>query len=257
MKRLITSITLLALTVPAIAADMPVKAPAVQRPLIFYGGSGGYCGVAMGGEATKVAAAGVVTPGATYDAGALVGLSCGYTMAMSADRWAGVEATYARSNTSGTVTAIPGVVASTKQNQSFDLTAMYGAPLSVLSTIFSNAAAGFGALPPQAPGVNSTVHLFILAGLRYGQVTNTITDVTVPGLAAIEESHNKIRAKLGVGNIIQATNSSVVKTTAEWTFGSQNSGAGFLLVPGATIKDGANFRVMSGVYWNLNSLYGS
>lgn len=212
------------------AADMPVKAPraTVQAPL-FYGGSGAYCGAGTGGEATKVSSAGTV---ATYEAGALLNLNCGYTFAVGADRWAAVQANYAYSNVDAKSLCGVGSNCAVDSKQSLDLKAMYGARLSVLSGIFSNAASGFGALPPVPVGaINTTMHPYISAGVRLTQDSTTIDGI-------VAEKKNRVRGILGVGAMYQTNSNTTINTFADWTFGSGR----FLLQPGAEIKVGSTFR---------------
>lgn len=212
----------------AFAADMPVKVPVPRAP-IFYGGSGLYCGLGTGGEATKVAATGGA---ATYEAGALLNTNCGYTMALSNERWAAVQVNYARANTDANAGCAPGAMCTIDNRQSADFKVMYGAPLSALSSIFSNAATAFPALPPIPIGaINTTMHPYIAAGARVTQ-----DRVSLNGL--VDEHKVKVRGLLGVGAIYQTNTNTTINTFADWTFGSGK----FLLQPGAEIKVGSTFR---------------
>lgn len=228
MRTLITALALI-LTVPASAADLPVL-KAVPRAPIFYGGSGFYCGMGTGGEATKVAATGRA---ATYEAGGLVNGNCGYTMALSSERWAAIQVNYARANTDASATCMVGTTCAVDTTQSADIKVMYGAPLSALSAVFSNAAAGFPALPPIPVGaINTTMHPYIAAGARVTQERANLGGV-------IDERRTKVRGLLGVGAIYQTNTNTTVNTFADWTFGAGK----FLLVPGSEITVGSTVRV--------------
>lgn len=240
MKNFLAAIALIALGVPtAFAADLPVKGLAVPRAPLFYGGSGFYYGLEMGATQTKLggSAAGVNI----YSAGATMSATAGWTRAVGADRWMAIEASGNWSNADASALDANGVAVSVKRKYSMDLTAMYGAPASVLAGIFSNADVAFGALPGSPCGgalacIASNIHPFILAGIHYGRTTTDISNV--PGLAGLEENRNKLRFQAGVGALVQVTNATVWRTTAAWTFGSQDKGAGFLFVPGASINEG-------------------
>lgn len=227
MKRILLALTFLT-PLLAHAADMPLKAPFIQRAPIFYGGSGFYAGIGTGGEATKIAATGAV---ATYEAGALLNMNAGYVMSVGDDRFLAFQVNYARSNTD----ANPCVVAvdcKVDHRQSGDFKVMYGAPLSVLSGIFSNAAAGFPALPGIPVGaINNTMHPYISVGAWVTQ-----DRVNLAGL--VDEHKTKIRGLLGVGAIYQTNTNTTVNTFADWTWGSGK----FLLQQGAEIDVGSTFR---------------
>lgn len=221
-----------ALASPAIAADMPLKAPLRQLAPIFYGGSGFYWGFGTGGEATKVAAPGAV---ATYEAGGLLNANAGYTFALTNERWAAIQINYARSNTDASAAAaavcLPGAVCAIETKQSADIKVMYGAPLSVLSSIFSNAETGFGALPPIPPGaINNTMHPYIAAGVRFTQDHALIN--------GMDQKRIKPRGLLGVGAMYQTNTATTINTFVDWTFGQGR----FLLVPGQQIEVGQTFR---------------
>lgn len=215
--------------ISANAADIPLKAP-IQRAPIFYGGSGFYCGAGAGGEATKVAATGNA---ATYEAGGLLNANCGYTMAVGTDRFLAFQVNYAYSNTDTKDACAVGANfnCAVDNKQSGDFKVMYGAPISALSAIFSNATAGFPALPPIPVGaINTTMHPYIAAGVRVTQ------DHLVTNL--VDEKKTKVRGLLGVGAIYQTNTNTTINTFADWTLGSGK----FLLQPGAEIKVGSTFR---------------
>lgn len=216
-------------TLPAMAADLPpLKAPVVQRAPIFYGGSGFYCGAGAGGEATKVAATGA---SATYEAGGLLNFNCGYTMAVGTDRFLAFQANYAYSN-ADSKDVCGGLNCAVDNKQSADFKVMYGAPISALSAIFSNATAGFPALPPIPIGaINTTMHPYISAGARITQDHTFLAGI-------VDEKKTKIKGLLGVGAIYQTNTNTTINTFADWTFGSGK----FLLQPGTEIKVGSTFR---------------
>lgn len=221
---------LLALSGQALAADLrlPLKAP---PQMIFYGGQGAYCGAGPGGEATKIGAAGVANA-AVYEAGGLMNLNCGYTWAVGTDRWVAIQANYAYSNQDARVVGVNGSLVDVEKHQSGDLKVMYGAPLSVLSGIFSNAAAGFPALPPVPPGaINSTMHPYVSAGARVSRDT-----ATIDGL--VDQRKTKVKPLLGLGAIYQTNTATTINTFVDWTFGSGR----FLIQPGAEVKEGSAFR---------------
>lgn len=225
-KLLIAALALFA--IPAFAADMPVKAP-IQRAPIFYGGSGFYCGAGLGGEATKVAATGVV---ATYEAGGLMNFNCGYTMAIANDRFLAFQANYSYANTNNKTVCPVGVDCEVGNKQSGDIKVMYGAPISALSAIFSNAATGFPALPPIPPGaINTTMHPYISAGARIVQDRALLTGI-------VDQKKTKVKGLLGVGAIYQTNSNTTINTFADWTFGSGK----FLIQPGTEIEVGSTFR---------------
>lgn len=230
MKRTLVISALAALfAAPAIAADLPpLKAP-IRAP-IFYGGSGFYYGIGTGGEATKVAATGQA---ATYEAGGLLNANAGYAMAIGADRFLAFQVNYSRANTDGQPNCIGAVVNCTVDaKQSGDFKVMYGAPISALSAIFSNATAGFPALPPIPVGaINSTMHPYITAGVRITQDHVLLANL-------VDEKRTKVKGLLGVGAIYQTNTNTTVNTFADWTFGS----GAFLLQPGTEIKVGSTFR---------------
>ena len=234
----------------AVAADMPVKgrlAP-VQAPL-FYGGSGFYYGMEVGATQTKLGGA---TGGVNlYSAGGTMSATAGWTRAVGTDRWIAFEGSANWSNADASAVDSSGVAIKVKRKYSMDLTVMYGAPASVLAGIFSNADIGFGALPTSPCGgtlacIASNVYPFILAGMHYGRTT---TDISMSGLTGLEENRNKLRFKAGVGTLVQVTNATVWRTTADWTFGSQDKGAGFLFIPGASINEGGTVAIKSGVFY--------
>lgn len=240
----------------AFAADLPVKAVRAPALPIFYGGSGGYCGMGMGAEQTKLGTAAVVLPapavpvaGATtvYAAGGLMNATCGYTFAVGPDRWAAFEGTYSFANTD-TSTAVGAMVITMARKQSLDLTAMYGAPSSILGSIFGASPVAFGPLPAVGTTPNPSVSPFILAGVRYGQTTNAIVIPAALGVIALEEKHSKVRPKVGMGVLVQMTTDTVWRSSVDWTPG--NSQPGLLFVP----RDGATVRVTTGVYRSLGSL---
>jgi hypothetical protein len=241
---------LLLASAAAMAADLPLKAPVPRAPL-FYGGSGFYWGVEAGATQTKLG--GTAGTGVNvYSAGGTLSGTLGWTRAVGADRWMAVEASVTGSNADASVMDASGASVNVKRKYSFDITGMYGAPASVLAGIFSNADVAFGGLPMSPCGgalacIASNVHPFILGGLRYGRTTSDIS--LAPGLAALEESHNKLRVKAGVGTLVQVTNSTVWRTTADWTFGTQSKGAGFLFVPGASVNEGGTVSVKSGLFY--------
>lgn len=249
--RIALAAALAVLSSAAMAADMPVKAAKVPPLPLFYGGSGFYWGVEVGATQTKLG--GTAGTGVNvYSAGGTLSFTAGWTRAVGADRWMAVEASGTGSNADASVVDAAGAAINVKRKYSFDITGMYGAPASVLAGIFSNADVAFGGLPMSPCGgtlacIASNVHPFILAGLRYGRTTSDIS--LVPGLAALEESHNKLRAKAGVGTLVQVTNSTVWRTTADWTFGTQSKGAGFLFVPGASVNEGGTVTVKSGLFY--------
>lgn len=218
----------------ASAADLPVKTPRAAPLPIFYGGSGAYCGAGAGGEATKVA--GVNSP-ASYEAGGLINLGCGYTFAFGPDRFFDFHLNYAFSNTSGEAPCMAGVACSLDHKQSIDLKMRYGAPLSVLSGIFSGALSAFPALPAIPVGsINTTMHPYIAAGVRAEQDK---LEIGIPGLAnLVEQKKTRVRGILGVGAIYQTNTNTTVDTFADWTFGSGK----FLLVPNSQIEVGSSFR---------------
>lgn len=210
------------------AADLRLPLKAAPQP-IFYGGQGAYCGAGPGGEATKIGAG---VNAAVYEAGALLNVNCGYTWAVGTDRWFAIQANYAYSNQDAKAVGINGNLVDVEKHQSGDVKVMYGAPLSVLSGIFSNAAAGFPALPPVPPGaINSTMHPYISAGVRVSQDT-----ATIDGLIA--EKKTKVKPLLGLGAVYQTNTATTINTFVDWTFGSGR----FLIQPGAEIKEGSTFR---------------
>ena len=211
------------------AADLPLKAPVITRAQIFYGGSGFYCGAGVGGEATKVSGNLV----ATYEAAGLANFNCGYVMAVADDRFLAFQANYAYSNIDNRT--IMGEIG--PRQQSGDFKVMYGAPISSLSAIFSNAAAGFPALPPIPVGaINTTAHPYIAAGVR---IVQERTLFAAPDLDAVIARHKTtIKGILGVGMIYQANSNTTVNTFVDWKFGSGK----FLLQPGTEIEVGSTFR---------------
>lgn len=213
MRKMIATAVLCALSSPTFAADLvPLKAP---RAPIFYGGSGTYCGAGVGGEATKIAGAGA----ATYEANGLINFNCGYTGALGTDRWVAVQANYAYSNAANVI----------DHKQSADLKVLYGAPLSVITGLFSNAQAAFPVLPAVPVGaINTTMHPFLSAGVRAERVS-------VMGSA---DQRTKFKGTLGLGFLYQTNTGTVVNTFVDWTMGS----ARFLLTPGAEIKEGSTWR---------------
>lgn len=219
MKKLIAALCLIPTL--SFAADMPVKAPIYRAP-IFYGGSGFYCGAGLGGEATKVSSTSV----ATYEAGGLANFNCGYTMAVANDRFLAFQANYAYANTNNKN------IIDVSNKQSGDFKVMYGAPISALSAIFSNAAAGFPALPPIPVGaINTTMHPYISAGVRVTQDRAELVGI-------MNERKTKVKGLLGVGAIYQTNTNTTINTFADWTFGSGK----FLIQPGAEIDVGSTFR---------------
>lgn len=213
----------------ALAADIPLKAPLQPRAQIFYGGSGFYCGAGLGGEATKIAAPGVV---AAYDAGGLMNFNCGYAMAVGVDRFLAFQANYAYSNANNKALCPVGIDCEVGNKQSGDFKVMYGAPMSVLTGLFSNASAGFPALPPIPPGaINTTMHPYISGGVRVTQDHAMLAGI-------IDDKKTKVKGLLGVGAIYQTNTNTTVNTFADWTFGSGK----FLLQPGSEIKVGSTFR---------------
>lgn len=252
MQRALFSIAAaLAMCSAAFAADLPpVKAPRLVAQPLFYGGSGGYCGMGMGAEQTKLGTAAPVltAPGTTvYAAGGLMNMTCGYTFAVGPDRWAAFEGTYGVASTDST-TAVGAMTVTTARKQSFDLTAMYGAPSSILGSIFGASPVAFGPLPAVGTTPNPSVSPFILAGVRYGQTTNDIVIPAALGVIALEEKHSKVRPKVGMGVLVQMTTDTVWRSSVDWTPG--NSQPGLLFVP----RDGATVRVTTGVYRSLGSL---
>lgn len=229
MHKLLMAAGTLLFSNAAFAADLPLKAPVVQRAPIFYGGSGGYCGAGLGGEATKVAATGAA---AAYEAGGLMNFNCGYAFALSADRWMAVQGNYAYSNVDAKDVCAVGVSCAINNKQSADLKVMYGAPLDTLTGIFSNAAAAFPVLPAVPVGaVNSTMHPYLAAGVR-------VTEDRVTLAGAVESKKTQVKGILGVGAIYQTNTNTTVNTFADWTFGSGR----FLLQPGTEVKVGSTFR---------------
>lgn len=227
MLKYIVSIAMVLVATGAMAADLPPKAP--LRAPIFYGGSGFYCGAGMGGEATKVNATGAA---ATYEAGGLLNFNCGYTMAVGTDRFLAFQANYAYSNTDSKDVCGAGVNCAVDNKQSGDFKVMYGAPISALSAIFSNATAGFPALPPIPVGaINTTMHPYIAAGVRVTQDHAMLAGI-------VDDRKTKVKGLLGVGAIYQTNTNTTINTFADWTFGSGR----FLLQPGAEIKVGSTFR---------------
>lgn len=227
MKLFILSAAAVLIAGHAVAADLtPLKAP--LRAPIFYGGSGAYCGAGAGGEATKVSGTGV----ATYEAGGLLNFNCGYTAAWGPDRWWALQANYAYANTAGN-TPCGLVRCAVDRRQSADIKFMYGAPLTALTGLFSNASAAFPALPPIPPGaINNTMHPYIAVGARVEREHNSI----IAGL--VDEQRTKVKGLLGVGAMYQTNTNTTINTSVDWTFGSGR----FLLVPGAEIKEGSTFR---------------
>jgi hypothetical protein len=210
------------------AADLPLKAVAPRAP-VFYGGSGFYCGAGVGGEATKVSG----NLAATYEAAGLANFNCGYAMAIADDRFLAFQANYAYSNIDNRT--IMGEIG--PRQQSGDFKVMYGAPISALSGLFSNAAAGFPALPPIPVGaINSTAHPYVSAGVR---ITQERTLFAAPDLdAIIVRNKTSVKGLLGVGMIYQANSNTTVNTFVDWKFGSGK----FLLQPGTEIEVGSTFR---------------
>lgn len=248
MKKFLIGIVALLSPSLAFAADlpplrMPVKA-AVAAPLpLFYGGAGAYCGAGTGGEATKVASTGTGTSAATYEAGGLLNFNCGYVSAVGVDRWAAIQANYAYSNVDAKTLCGTSLCA-VDNKQSFDVKAMYGAPLSVLSGLFSNAAAGFPALPGVPTGaINTTAHPYISAGVRVTQ-DRTMID------ALVTENKTKVKGLIGLGVIYQTNSNTTINTFADWTFGSGK----FLITPGSEIKVGSTFRMGVTVNYGLAGL---
>lgn len=254
---------LLALSGQAMAADMAVKAARPAPLPLFYGGSGTYCGMEAGAAQTKIGqttvAGSPVAGTGIYAAGGTVSLTCGWTQALSPDRWAAIDASLNATNADLTATTGTSVI-SVNRRFSFDLTGMYGAKLDVLSGLLSNASNAFGALPPTpcagAGCIASNVHPFILAGLHYGQTAAQVTSITAPGLVVLEDKHNKLRFDLGVGTLVQLNPSTVWRTTARWTFGSQDRGAGFLFIPGAPVSDGGTLTAKTGLIYDMSKWLG-
>lgn len=253
MKRSIIVLAALALAGPALGADLriPTKAVAPSLPW-FYGGSGFYYGFGVGAEQTKIGTAvpvAPIAPGANvYAAGGLVNVTAGWATALSPTSWAAFEVTGSMANTDANAACAVGVICNVDKKRSLDLTFMYGGPSTILSGIMGTAPTTFAPLTPtNGAAPNPSVHPFVLFGARYGQTTNSIELVAVPGVAALEEKHSKLRAKVGTGVMVQMTNSSVWLSSVDWTPGTSKSGVGLFTAP-----EGATLRFVTSMRYSFN-----
>lgn len=185
-KLMLMSTALIALTVPAIAADMPLKAPATQSVFSGYpSNSGFYFGINSALATGK--ANGVDSTVANANAGSLVtqqgevGLTLGYTWAMAGKPiWWAVEGTFDFSNINAQNSGVlNGAPISLGGPADLEQIVLLGAPYSAVASLIPNLNLTFPALPALPAGVtasNGNGYLFLGAyeqdvSANFGQAT--------------------------------------------------------------------------------------
>lgn len=229
-------IALLATTIAASAADMPVKAP--QQRVIGaypYETGGAYFGVGTFAETEKIN-----TPLGqdVFAAGASLTGTIGFTKPLTPGSWVAIEGQIAYANTGTNNVCAAGVQCAVSSKLSGELLAKYGGNLQDLGGIIPNIGSAFPTLPT-IPGNNPLVHPYIGAGVL----------VVKDELDALGLGDKKVRARgvMRVGFLTQKDTGTVIDTWAEY---SPKAGSG-LSLPVGNADPGARFRVGLTAFWGL------
>lgn len=222
---------------PAIAADMPVKAP-VQRVAVGaypYETGGLYFGVGTFAETEKIS-----TPlgSDTFAAGASLTGTIGYTKPLTPGSWVAIEGQIAYANTGTNSACAAALPCSVNSKVSGELLAKYGGNLQDLGGFIPGLGSAFPTLPT-INVTNPTVHPYIGAGVL----------IAKDELDALGLGDRKTRARgiMRVGFLTQKDSGTVIDTWAEW---SPKPGSG-LALPTVQADPGTRFRVGLTAFWGL------
>lgn len=210
MRKLLAALLFFAAAMPALAADLPVKA---IKPIAFtgypYQGSGFYVGV--GAVAAVLSADVGANTGSTniFTAGAALDLTAGYQFTTGSN-WYAIEGSVQYTNMGGAV-ACPGASDCTISSKwGFEQRAIAGFPYQMLMNVLPNFGAIFPGLPPLPTGTATNVHPYVFLGLR--------EDDRSAMFALARATVWTVQPTAGAGFRTQLTNGAVMDTSVGCTF---------------------------------------
>lgn len=211
MKRLllIAALAASALLSPALAADLPIKAPKILAAGYPYQGSGFYAGIGAVG-AVLSADVGANTGGSSiFSAGAAIDLTAGYQFTTGTN-WYAFEASAQYTNMGGSVAC--GVNAcSVSSKWGFEQRGLIGFPIQQVLSVLPNFGTLFPGLPPLPNGVTTTSsHPYVFVGIR--------EDDRSAMFALAQAQVWTIQPVVGMGLRSQWTNGLVADTSVGCTF---------------------------------------
>lgn len=194
---------------PASAADLPPIIYKGPKKAISFPGCGGYIGLHTFAENDKVQVAGTVPVagggvlsgiGGTYDVGAAIGGTAGYSCAKSDTSWWAIEVMASYKNT-GTTLATPvtagaatGVTASIDSRWSSTQRAKWGADWQTVLNYFPTLGSLFPGVPSLPVGATNT-HVYIFGAIHEDQIDASITGSSRNGW--------RVRPGFGIGTMFQ------------------------------------------------------
>lgn len=231
-KLTIAALAAFLIATPAIAADLPVKAPPVQFTGYPYNGSGFYGGIGAVGEILSADLGSAAGSNSVYSAGAALDVTVGYQRGLKST-WIAIEASAQYTNIGGSVTCAAGTPCALGSKWGFEQRGLIGFPIDLIAGLLPNFGSIFPTLPALPNGVVTTSsHPYIYAGLREDDIS------AVYGVASAQVW--KIQPVLGIGLREQWKAGLVVDTSAGCTFANTGLTIGGPL--GATATLGRDCR---------------
>ena len=222
MKRYLLAAALAAFSVPALAADLPVKVRPLTNILgAGYTGSGFYAGINFGGGGGNVNTS-IPTIGGSnlVDLQALIGITVGYAWTMSPTQWIAIEGDFDIMNLSTSGTGLPLTL---NGPMDFEQRFIYGFPLQSFLAMLPVQLSGLNLQLPPFPvlpsGVTATnAHMYVFAGIDEKDIS-----------ANFGAASNKvwlISPEIGIGNRVQLTNGMAQDVSAFVQFDSKGTCVG-------------------------------